>query len=134
MKDKILIQELEKYLTFLKKISQDDLEALQKKKMEIVFEIREKQRFVKSKEFLFTDEEIDNIIEKLGSIEKREDGIIYLNGLNLGRLDVERILKKLDLPTMKKDTIQQLFDKIIENTIGYKLRSKAIQNNTHNSQ
>lgn len=133
MKDRFLIQEIEKYLTFLKKISQDDIDALVKKKKEIVFEIREKQNVSKQKELAVRDEEIVAIIEKLGSLEKRDEGIVYLSNFILGRLDLEQILKKMDLPAFKKDSIQQLIDRIIENTIGFKLRSQAIQNNPHSN-
>lgn len=134
MKDKILIQEIEKYLAFLKKISQDDLDALSKKKKEIVFEIREKQNVSKPKELVLSDEEITTIVKKLGSLEKRDEGKAFLSNYNLGRLDLEHILKRMDLPALKKDNIQQLTDRIIENTIGFKLRSQAIQNNTQNPQ
>ncbi|MGE8534832.1 MAG: hypothetical protein ACN6OJ_09645 [Chryseobacterium sp.] len=126
MKDKFLIQEFEKYLTFLKKISHDDLNSILKREKEIVFEIRDKSSKLKNRELLIGDE-IEKIINKLGSVEKREDGINYIETLNLTRIDIENILKKLDTHFTKKDSIQRLKEKLIESTIGFKLRSEAIQ-------
>lgn len=128
MKDKVLIQEIEKYLTFLKKMSQEDFNSILKKEKEIIFEIKNKQGFIKSKESLVSDGEIENIIVKLGSLEARDVGLKYLEELDLGRADIELILRKLDMPFLKKDSILKLNDKIIEGTIGFKLRSQAIQN------
>ncbi|WET48149.1 hypothetical protein PYS58_16415 [Chryseobacterium indologenes] len=126
MKDKFIIQEFEKYLTFLKKISHDDLNSILKREKEIVFEIRDKSSKLKNRELLIGDE-IEKIINKLGSVEKREDGINYIETLNLMRIDIENILKKLDTHFTKKDSIPRLKEKLIESTIGFKLRSEAIQ-------
>lgn len=128
MKDKFLIQEIEKYIAFLKKLSEDDINALLEKKKEIVFEIKGKQGGSKGKEDLISDREINVIVTRLGSIENREDGFNYINSLKLTRIDLERILKLLDLPFAKKDSISKLNEKIFEGTIGFKLRSQAIQN------
>ncbi|WP_294297601.1 hypothetical protein [uncultured Chryseobacterium sp.] len=126
MKEKVLIQEIEKYLTFLKKISQDDLNSLLKKEKEIIYHIQNKST-IKNKEILIDDEQIDKIINKLGSVEKREDGDIFIETLNLTRVDIENMLKKLDTHFTKKDSIIRLKNKLIESTIGFKLRSEAIQ-------
>lgn len=45
------------------------------------------------------------------------------------RLDFETIAKRMDIPFQKKDTIERLKEKIIESSIGYKIRSQAIQGN-----
>lgn len=109
-------------------MSQEDFNSILKKEKEIIFEIKNKQGFIKSKESLVSDGEIENIIVKLGSLEARDVGLKYLEELDLGRADIELILRKLDMPFLKKDSILKLNDKIIEGTIGFKLRSQAIQN------
>jgi len=43
------------------------------------------------------------------------------------KIDIENIAKKLDVPFQKKDSIEKLKYKIIERTIGFRLRSQAIQ-------
>lgn len=129
MEDNILIQEIEKYLAFLKKMSKDDLSAVLKKEKEIIFEIRDKSEKVKSKELLVSEDQITFFIEKLGAMDKREDAILLINELNLSRIDIERFLKKLDIHFTKKDPIPRLKEKLLEGTIGFKLRSEAIQKN-----
>ncbi len=36
-------------------------------------------------------------------------------------------MKSLDIPLLQRDNIEKLQEKIIESTIGYRLRSEAIQ-------
>lgn len=129
MSDTSLIYEVERYISFLKNLSKEELNSLSKKEMEIVFEIKNKQNIQKNIERLISEQEVNDIILKLSSMNERLEGENYLKPLKLSRQSLEVILKKLDIPYQKKDSISKLYDKIIESTIGYKLRSQAIQNN-----
>lgn len=60
----------------------------------------------------------------------KEKGKAYLESLNLRKVQYEKILKELDSPFDKKDSIARLISKIIEATIGFRLRSQAIQGTT----
>ena len=71
----------------------------------------------------------DEIINALEKLSNRESGEEYLKNKLITRLDYEAVVKKLDIPYNKKDNINKLRDKIIEGTIGFRLRSQAIQEN-----
>lgn len=129
MSDTSLIYEVERYISFLKNLSKEELNSLSKKEKEIVFEIKNKQNSQRNNERLISEQEVNDIILKLNSMNERLEGENYLKPLKLSRQSLEIILKKLDIPYQKKDSISKLYDKIIESTIGYKLRSQAIQNN-----
>ena len=68
-----------------------------------------------------------NAAEKLHGIGTREQGDQYLESLYRTKEDLLKIAKYLDLPVQKKETIQQIKDKIIESTIGFRVRSAAVQ-------
>lgn len=129
MSDTSIIYEVERYISFLKNLSIDELNSLSKREKEIIFEIKNKQNIQKNIESLLSELEVNDIIMKLNSMNERLEGENYLKSLKLSRQNLENLLKKLDTPYQKKDSISKLYDKIIESTIGYKLRSQAIQNN-----
>lgn len=129
MADNVIINEIEKYIAFLKNLSKDELASISKKETEIIFSIKEKGKQLKVSTSDLNDKDVEDIIDYLNSLSDRRNGEDYLKSVNLTRLDFEVILKKLDIPYLKKDPVSKLFDKIIESTIGYKLRSQAIQNN-----
>ena len=63
----------------------------------------------------------------LNSIQSREEAYSYISSSDFKKADLEAICKQLDLPFTKKENIKALQEKIIEGTVGYKLRSQAIQ-------
>jgi hypothetical protein len=67
------------------------------------------------------------ICRKLESLQNREDAARLLKSQDLSKTDLRRIAKALDVSYQKDDTTDRLTDKIVEATIGFKLRSEAIQ-------
>ena len=70
---------------------------------------------------------ISEAITFLNSMQSREEASSYFSTNDFKRADLESICKQLDLPFTKKENIKTLQEKIIEGTVGYKLRSQAIQ-------
>jgi len=68
--------------------------------------------------------EIRNALEKL---ETREEGAKLLKEKCKIKEDLIRLSKYIDLPVQKSDKVEQLSERIIEATIGYRARSAAIQ-------
>ena len=71
---------------------------------------------------------VSEAITFLNSMQSREEASSYFSTNDLKRVDLEAICKQLDLPFTKKENMKTLQEKIIEGTVGYKLRSQAIQN------
>jgi hypothetical protein len=61
---------------------------------------------------------------------EREKGLTLLRKEYVDRSFLKRLARKIDLPISDRDNIEILAEKIIEATIGYRLRSKAIQNSS----
>ena len=73
------------------------------------------------------DIDINFIIEKLTSCASREDAQIFLVNNHPTKKSLELIARKLDIPIIKQDTLVVLRDKVIEATVGARMRSQAIQ-------
>jgi hypothetical protein len=64
----------------------------------------------------------------LDSLQSREEVLQYLNEHCKTKKELTLIAKAVDVHVQKSDKVDQLKEKIIESTIGFKLRSAAIQN------
>jgi hypothetical protein len=71
--------------------------------------------------------DINHLREDLTAKSTREEGIDLLESLGLTRESLREIATAMDLPTPKTDTVARLKDRIVEATIGYRLRSSAIR-------
>lgn len=80
-------------------------------------------------ESLLPVQEVDliNVIEKLTAFGNREGAQQFLNENFPTRKSVEQIARKLDIPISKQDKVESLRDKVIEATVGSRIRSQAIQ-------
>jgi hypothetical protein len=72
--------------------------------------------------------DIEALRRELSTKATREDGMSLLDSLGLTRESLRQVAATLDIPTPKTDTVARLKDRIIEATIGYRLRSEAIRN------
>jgi hypothetical protein len=71
--------------------------------------------------------DINRLRQDLESKATREEGIALLDDLALTRESLRSIASALDLPTPRTDTVARLKDRIVDATIGYRLRSDAIR-------
>lgn len=72
------------------------------------------------------------IVEKITALHSREEADSFLLENYPTRKLIEPIAIYLDIPSSKQDKIEVLRNKIIETTVGARIRSQAIQgNNSH---
>ena len=74
-------------------------------------------------------EELREALDRLYSIQSREEGETLLSEQFTSKAALEALARHADLPVQRRDTISSLRSRIIESTIGYRLRSQAIQGN-----
>jgi hypothetical protein len=79
-------------------------------------------------------EEIRTALDRLYSIQSREEGEKLLEERFSSRAALEALARYADLPVQSRDTVQSLRNRIIESTIGYRLRSRAIQGRADTAQ
>lgn len=75
----------------------------------------------------FGSHDVIEIADKLQTLRSREAGERWLQDEAPNRRMLEALARFLRLPVQRDDTVERLRAKIIENTIGSRLRSEAIQ-------
>jgi len=74
-----------------------------------------------------TPQDVEAIAAQLQTLQTRDAGDALLREKVLNRNGLENIARFLQLPVQRDDTVDRLRAKIVENTIGSRLRSDAIQ-------
>ena len=120
------ISEMEHFLAFLNKLPQAMVKEIEngEKQIEINIISSSKEPNEPMSENSIV---VSEAITFLNSMKSREEASSYFSTNDLKRVDLEAICKQLDLPFTKKENMKTLQEKIIEGTVGYKLRSQAIQ-------
>jgi hypothetical protein len=72
-------------------------------------------------------EDVERIINELASKSTRAEGVALLDSLGLTRASLRDIALAMKLPAPRTDTVDDLKDRIVDATIGYRLRSDAIR-------
>ena len=127
-KNNIYIELIESFSSFLKSLSTKDINDLYNGNKEVSFEIKEKLITSNNPKVLsFNEFTAQSIIDQLNILKNRQEGELILKEKCNNRFDYEKIASILDIPFQKKDTIDRILEKIIEGTIGFRLRSQAIQ-------
>lgn len=122
--DRTGVLALKKVARFLANLTSEELEDLAAGRAAI--ELVQKRRAVRSRGGL-DENGIENMLKKLSSLQDRDEGAAYLERSVTTRADLERVATALDLPSEKRDTVARIRQRVIEATIGYRLRSEAIQ-------
>lgn len=120
------VLEMERFLAFLNKLPQAVVKEIEngEKRIEINVISTPKES---DEPILQNSVVVSESISLLNSMQSREEAYSYMSSSDLKKADLEAICKQLDLPLTKKENIKTLQEKIIEGTVGYKLRSQAIQ-------
>ena len=119
-----LIKQLELFLTYLKKLTPQDFYELEHGISKIGFVMKSV-----GEACTFTEKEAyTHYVQELHLMTTREQCMEYFDKLNLQKKDLEGILKCFGVPFNKKDNKSKLQSKIIESTVGKKLRDEAIIN------
>ena len=121
--DKVLLKEVNKFVTFLGNLTEEEKKKLANRSATVRFTI---EGVCPSSFTQMERGKTEDIVNRLKSYNTREEGESYLLSRDLKRKDLETIARTLDLPFSKKDTIVKIREKIIEGTIGYRLSSNAI--------
>ena len=120
----ILLKQIEQFVAFLKKLSYDELADLEKGNLKFEFV----KHYIETPNAHFDSFTFGQYVKEIEAKATREECEAYLEMAQLQRRDLEGILKYLGVTFKKKDNKAKLQSKIIENTIGRKLRDDAIIN------
>lgn len=123
------LNEIERYILFLKKLNSAQEEQLKEEEAYIDFVFvgskQERPHVVNTE-----NKEYVSILMSVETMESKKEVDEYFRSLGLKRSDLEALCKLKDIPFTKRDNMTVLKDKLFERLIGFKLRSRAIQNET----
>ena len=112
---------------FISKLSKTEVEDLLNRRSRLVVEPSEGTRKTGTAPKRLTDQEVKEILYHLNLAPTREDGIEILDKNCRTRSRLVALARAADLPVQKRDKVLTIRDRIIEATIGYRLRSRAIR-------
>ena len=121
------LNEIERYIQYLKKLSPNQLEQLKEDDAFIDF-VFVGNKMERSVDVTPENKEYASILMSIEDMGSKQEVDNYLRSLSLKRTDLEAMCKLKDIPFTKRDNMTVLKDKIFERMLGYKLRSRAIQN------
>lgn len=113
---------LNQFTKFISNLSEEDITDLTSGKKRLCIELMEKKQSSNSKKSSTDLKDTEDKLVKTDSRDKAEELL-----KNFKKADLQRIAKDLDIPIQKNEDISRLREKIIESTVGFKLRSQAIQ-------
>lgn len=79
---------------------------------------------------LLPDTSAEDVIAQIISLPSRQDAQTFLDSKFSSKKALEIIARKLDIPIIRQDKVEDLRDKIVEATVGARIRSQAIQGTT----
>jgi hypothetical protein len=110
----------------LQKFSDEELADISSGKAKIKIDIINNSST--SRKSIVRDIDYEKVKAELNSFQTREEGLEYLNFHCKTKNELTTLSKIVDIHVQKADKVDQLKEKIIESTIGFRLRSAAIQN------
>jgi hypothetical protein len=114
---------------FLKTLSEDQMKALARGDVKLTVVPKHTKRSWRSEE-RENRYDIDETLARLTNMPSREEAFKYLADAAPTKRALQELVSKLDLPNRKSDTAEDLRNRIVDATIGYRLRSIAVQGET----
>ncbi|MCL1078717.1 hypothetical protein D5R81_12570 [Parashewanella spongiae] len=120
-----------KFLTILAKqaslICVDDIKRVLNNELDLKINLSPVKQ-VESTKKLFLDIDLEKIVNELNDINDRNVALDKLQMINKKGLEV--IARSLDIAIQRTDKVEAIKNKIVESTVGARLRSSAIQGTT----
>lgn len=112
----------------IENLSEDEILNVESGNFEIDF-LFSKNRSVaqKNKARILLDESVlEKVNNLLNEASTREEGVLVLEENLKGRAELESFAKTIDVPIIKSDKVTNIKEKIVDATVGARLRSGAI--------
>lgn len=122
----LIMQILEQFSGQVAKLSEEELEKLEKGAYELTIKIQ-KKRNSSTHAKIVTNENSKELAQRLQECRTREEGIALIAESFETKTELEQFARHLDVVVSKQDKLEQIRAKVIEATVGAVLRSEAIQ-------
>lgn len=106
-------------------MSDDDLTALRNGELRI--QLASAEKAVSHKKEPLRDFRPDIVVDSLRQADTFDAGLAILERECSTKEHLIRLAREIDVPAEKRDTVERLRERIVDATIGFRLRSQAIQ-------
>ncbi|WP_334066250.1 hypothetical protein [Burkholderia cepacia] len=130
---KILASLLRRFARELEALSDDELEELDESRGPLLAPRSGGARRRSDDANTVARSAIDGIIGRLRMLKARDEGVALLKQMAPTKEKLTVVAKALDLPVGKKNSNDEIAEKIVETTIGYRIRSAAIRGAFHDT-
>jgi hypothetical protein len=113
--------------SFMKKLTDVDIEALVEGRARLVVEHAKPHTRSDNTTDHDSDRKLADVARRLRASSSRDVAGEILSSGQLRATELRKLMRVLDLPISKSDTVDKMRYKIIDSTVGYKLRSSAIR-------
>ncbi|WP_200242736.1 hypothetical protein [Thiohalocapsa halophila] len=110
----------------LQSLTDEDLKKLSGGDYRLSLRITRTRSGQKTSDGLSQDEK-ESLLRELAKAETREDGMQVIEDALNTRKELESVARFLDISVLKQDKVASIREKIVEATIGARLRSEAIK-------
>lgn len=125
-KSKALATILRAVADFLDNIDDKDIENIAESKKIITIDMKDKTKNTKIRTKIY-DKDLKQIKLHLDTTDSREEAESYLQNAASKKSDLIAVAKHLSIPIFNSDTANDVLERIIDATVGYRLRTKAIR-------
>jgi len=124
----LFLQELAKQL---KNLTEQQVQDVLNGKSKLSLVVIDKEKSMQNR---LPDEnpQFEEITDYLKQLDSRESGLNYLQKYRFTKDYLQKLARFIDIPTQRTETKDELLQRIIEATIGYRLNSQAIQGTLSN--
>lgn len=116
-----------KMLEALGKLSSQEFERLLDPKYGITIKVVRVKRSKEMSQAILDNDEMQNILARLNDCRQRDEAHEFLISHYPTKKYLQRIAQELEISVSKSDKVAELRERIVEATVGAKIRSKAIQ-------
>lgn len=111
----------------LGKLSSQEFERLLDPKYGITIKVVRVKRSKEMSQAILDNDEMQNILARLNDCRQRDEAHEFLISHYPTKKYLQRIAQELEISVSKSDKVAELRERIVEATVGAKIRSKAIQ-------
>jgi len=113
---------LKQFTRFVDNLAEEDVSDLTNGKKRLSIELVDRKQSSSEKSPSIDLKKIGDTLTKINSRDEAEELLQDFKKANL-----QKLAKILDVPVQRNEDVTRLKEKIIESTVGFKLRSQAIQ-------
>lgn len=118
---------LERFAKKVKNFSDEEIANLEKGNFDICLRVSSKK--TEHAPELKKSFDLKEVKSKLEKSTSREDSSSFLLSLDLTVVELGKLAKELDIPFRKGENKEQVVERIVEKTVGFRLNSEAVRGN-----